>query len=155
MHSPNISPNTIRTLLLSEAITSIRKNNAKYINYVGNLMHLTTKEEILQLAQSFSSYFIMVEMDITRTIKAIDDKDLLAVATINQEKQPQLPLLVTLNHCNTYPNYPFSSEKPKNVAKVLINYEKAFTKIYGKDFNSKTSTPEKVKNTYLKNRIKV
>lgn len=149
------STNTIRTLLLSEAITSIRKNNAKYINYVGNLMHLTTKEGMLQLAQLFSSYFIMVEMDITHTIKAIDDKDLLTLASINQEKQPQSHLLVTLNHCNTYSNYPFSNEKPKNVTKVLINYEKAFTKVYGKSFNSKTSTPEKVKNTYLQNRIKI
>lgn len=149
------SPNTIRTLLLSEVITSIRKNNAKYINYVGNLMHLTTKEEMLQLTQSFSSYFIIVEIDIIRAIKAIDDKDLLTLASINQEKEPQLPLLVTLNYCNTYPNYPFSSEKPKNVTKVLINYEKAFTKVYGKIFNSKTSTPRKVKNTYLQNRINV
>ena len=118
-------------------------------------MHLTTKEGMLQLAQLFSSYFIMVEMDITHTIKAIDDKDLLTLASINQEKQPQSHLLVTLNHCNTYSNYPFSSEKPKNVTKVLINYEKAFTKVYGKSFNSKTSTPEKVKNTYLQNRIKI
>lgn len=148
------SPKTIRALLLSEAITSIRKNNAKYVNYAGNLTHLTTKKEMLQLAQEFSTYFIMVETDLTRTIKAIDNIDLHTLSSINQTKSSE-PLLVTLNHCNTYSNYPFANEKPKNVTKILLNYEKAFAKTYGKDFNSKASTPEKVKNTYLQNRIKV
>lgn len=149
------SPDTIRALLLTETIKSVRSNHAKYINYAGDLMHLTTKKEKLQLAQKFSTYFIMVETDLTRAIKTIDDKDLLILASINQETQAYQPLLVTLNHYNTYSNYPFDNEKPKNVTKVLLDYEKAFAKTYGKDFNSKASTPEKVKNTYLQNRIKV
>lgn len=148
------SPKTIRALLLSEAITSIRKNNAKYVNYAGNLTHLTTKKEMLQLAQEFSTYFIMVETDLTRTIKAIDNIDLHTLSSINQTKSSE-PLLVTLNRCNTYSNYPFINEKPKNVTKFLLNYEKAFIEVYGKNFNSKSSTPEKVKDTYLQKRIKV
>lgn len=148
------SPDTIRALLLTETIKSVRSNHAKYVNYAGKLLHLTTKKEILELAQEFSTYFIMVETDLTRTIRAINNIDLHTLASINQTKSSE-PLLVTLNRCNTYSNYPFSNKKPKNVTKVLINYEKAFTKVYGKNFNSKSSTPEKVKKTYLQNRIKV
>lgn len=128
------SPNALRVLLLSEAITSIRKNNAKYINYVGNLTHLTTKNEMLQLAQSFSNYFIMVETDIDRSIKAIADKDLLILASINQEKQLHQPLLGTLNHCNTYPDYPFSNETPKKLLRFYLITKKLLLK-----FTEKTS----------------
>lgn len=148
------SPDIIRTLLLSETMKSVRSNHAKYVNYAGNLTHLTTKKETLELAQKLSTYFIMVETDLTRAIKAIDNIDLHTLSSINQTKSYE-PLLVTLNRCNTYSNYPFANEKPKNVTKVLLDYEKAFVEVYEKNFNSNASTPEKVKDTYLQNRIKV